>query len=299
MPGVVSKLEKKHVCYTHRCIPRRLAQRIPELSTDSTTHFSAIVPKRISYSFPGILAAFTCYGSHSSASFGQPSPNMSAGPSGSSRRGPDPRDAPPGAFERQKKTWLVKGSWAIARAMVEAPDFPMLWRAEEHAKYRSQLAAYRSRSCRGGSATSDSRSPSIHYHWGNWKERLRDVREDWACLRAAQAELLRVFGERWPAYLANEPRTGNHLARAIIELELRRSDSYCQRRLFLDFSGSENPLGPSGLPDIPKAEYERQQMMRVRASTKDKIEDVTSIVEQLIRILRTKFERNQQERRRW
>lgn len=61
MPGVVSKLEKKHVCYTHRCIPRRLAQQIPELSTDSTTHFSAIVPKRISYcthkSFPRHLGS--------------------------------------------------------------------------------------------------------------------------------------------------------------------------------------------------------------------------------------------------
>lgn len=182
--------------------------------------------------------------------------------------------------------------------MVEASDFPMLWRAEEHAKYRAQLAAHRYRLSSGGSSAGDTRSPSIHYHWGNWKERLPNIREDGRCMRAAQAELIRQFGERWPIHVASEPRTGNHLARAIIELELRRSDSYCQRRLFLDFSGDGNPLGPSGLPDIPKAEYERQQMMRVRASTKDKIEDVTKIVEQLIRILQMKFERDRQGRRR-
>lgn len=223
---------------------------------------------------------------------------MSAGPSWAGNQTHDPRDTPPGTFERQKKTWLVRGSWAVARAIVNTSDFPMLWRAEEHAKYCAQLEVHRAKLSRGDGQASASRPPSMHYSWGNWKSSVQEVRENWACMRAAQAELLRIFGEGWPMHLRSEPRSSNHLARAIIELELRRSDSYCNKRLFLDFRGECNPLGPSGLPDVPKAEYERQQMMRVRASTKDKIEDVTRTVDTLIRALSAKFEKEQEDRRR-
>lgn len=95
----------------------------------------------------------------------------------------------------------------------------------------------------------------MHYNWGSWKASVRDIGEDCACLKAAQAELLRIFGEGWPVHMRSEPRSANHLARAIIELELRRSESYCNKQLFLDFQGDDNPLGPSGLPDMPNPTF--------------------------------------------
>lgn len=97
-------------------------------------------------------------------------------------------DAPPGTLHRHGHTRLLKGSWAVARAMVEADDFPILWRAEEHAKYTSNIENFVSEP-----RTSRAPRPFVQFNWACWKENLMPSKT----IRRAYEPRLKSSCEYW------------------------------------------------------------------------------------------------------
>lgn len=161
-------------------------------------------------------------------------------------------DEQPGNVQRMEKTKHKQGVWAGARALIEHDEFPSLLEASK---------------LRLGSLELNREQTKFQYAWRKWKGDLQALCERQR-LPPSCERMVRVLHQVYEYDMSSMLGLSLQLARAVIELELRRSET-----------GRGVP-SPSSDTDCGN---ETSLMTKVRSAVKHKEQDVKKCIDQFIR----------------
>lgn len=158
-------------------------------------------------------------------------------------------DQSPGNVQRMEKTKHEPGVWAGARALIEHDDFPSLLKASKSRILALELNHERLK---------------FQYAWKTWKQDLKTVC-DKPNLPPSCERMVQVLHYHFGYEMERMIRIALQLARAVIELELRRSEIALRDYNPCTNIGSETSL-----------------MTRIRSAMKHKEQDVEKCIQLLI-----------------